>query len=854
MELTLDEALKKGIEAHKAGQIQKAEMLYTAVLKAHPKHPDANHNMGVLSAGVGKIQEALPFFKVALGANPRIGQFWLSYIDVLIKLGRIADAKAIFLQAKDKGIKSQAFNQLEKRLSGPSTNPSAPSTDQLQSIISLYTQGKLQQALSRARQMLEEFPNSVVLYNIAGASNAGLMQFDAAISNFKQALQVKPGNAEAHNNIGNALKGKGDLEAAVENYRQAIKINPDFAEAYYNMAVALKDDDDLEAAVASYKQAIKIKPNYAEAYNNMGIILLNMESPEAAIVSYKLALKVKPDFAEAYNNLGTALNAKGDLKAAIVSYKQAIKIKPDYAEAFNNIGIALNTKGDLQAAIDCYKQALKINPDYADAYYNMGNALKEKSDLQAAIDCYKQALKINPDYADAFNNMGTALKEKGNLDTAIDCYKQALKINPNYSEACYNMGIALKEKGDLDTAIDCYKQALKINPNYSEAYNNMGIALIDKDAPEGAIDCYTQALKIKPEYADAYYNMGNALTDKGDSEAAIDCYKKALSINPDYAEAHRALSDLIRYKEHDEHFVKMQSLYMDSSITDELRCNLSFALSKASEDLNQISQSFSYLKTGNELRKSMLSYNIKQDIELFSQLKKSYLGIAKVALQSAVEISVLKPIFILGMPRSGTTLVEQIVSSHSEVAAAGELDYVRKFGHSIAKGVIKPNTEVISSFKQRYIEALTKRSDGRSLVTDKMPHNFQYIGLILSAFPNAKVIHVNRDPAATCWSNYKHYFAAKDLGYSYNLDDVVTYFGLYKDLMQFWNTYYGDRIFDLNYDNLTINQEDQTRKLIQHLGLEWERGCLSPQSNKRNVRTASQQQVPKRCIKAVHWL
>ena len=545
-----------------------------------------------------------------------------------------------------------------------------PNQEHLQSIISLFNQGQLQQALSESSQLLERFPNSVILYNIAGACNAGLMQFDAAINNYKKALKINPYYADAYSNMGNVLKDKGDLEAAIQSYKQA--------------------------------------------------------------------LKIKPDYAQAYNNMGNALKDKGDLKAAIESYKQALKIKPDYAQAYSNMGIALKGKGDLNAAISSYKQALKIKPDYAEAYNNMGSALNDKGDLEAAIESYKQALKIKPDYAEAYNNMG----------------------------------IALKDKGDLEAAIESYKQALKIKSDYAEAYRN--------------------------------------------------------------------LSNIHRYKEHDEYFLKMQSLCQSSSLSDEQRCHLNFALSKASEDLNEISQSFNYLKIGNELRKKILSYDIKQDIELFSQLKKSY---PSIALQSVVESSDLKPIFILGMPRSGTTLVEQIVSSHSEVTGAGELSYVSKFGGPTARGAIKPNTKMILEFRQRYIEALKKRSDGRSIVTDKMPQNFLYVGLIFAAFPDAKVIHVNRDPAATCWSNYKHYFIDKELGYCYDLDDTVTYFGLYTDLMQFWLGHYGDRIYNLNYDNLTINQDDETRKLIEYLELEWENDCLSPQHNKRSVRTVSQQQV-----------
>jgi protein O-GlcNAc transferase len=432
VELTLDEALKKGIEAHKSGQVQEADRLYAAVLKAEPNHPDANHNMGVLAVGVGNVQKALPFFKTALEIKPGVAQFWLSYIDALIKIGRIADGKAVFDQAKVKGAKGEAFDQLEKRLFEPSSNPQDPPSAQLQSIINLYTQGQLQQALSDATEMLEKFPNSAVLYNIAGASNAGLMQFDAAVDSFKQLLKINPHYAEAYNNMGVALQDKGDPEAAIDSYKQALKIKPDYAEAYYNMGVALKDKGDLEAAIDSYKKALKCNSDYAEAYNNMGVALQDKGDLEAATASYKQALKINPDHAEAYNGIGNVLNAKGDPAAAIVSYKQALKINPDYAEAYYNMGVALNDKGDSEAAIDSYKQALKIKPDYAEAYNNMGVALKDKGDPEAAIGSYKRAINLKPDDAEAYYNMGVALVEKGALDAGIKSYEMALKIKPDY--------------------------------------------------------------------------------------------------------------------------------------------------------------------------------------------------------------------------------------------------------------------------------------------------------------------------------------------------------------------------------------------------------------------------------------
>jgi tetratricopeptide (TPR) repeat protein len=673
MELTLNEALQKAIEAHRAGQIQEADRLYTAILQAQPKHPDANHNMGVLAVGVGKLQESLPFFKTALEANPSIGQYWLSHIDALIKLDRMVDAKAVLAEAKEMGVKGEISDQLEQRLNSPNEVSIDPPQDQLQSLINLYQQGQFQQALDNTKQLLSQFANSLTLYNIQGAANESLGQLDAAIDSFKKAL----------------------------------------------------------------------------------------------------------------------------------------KINPDYAEAYNNMGAPLKNKGDLDAAIDSYKQALKIRPDYAEAYNNMGNALQDKGDLDAAIDSYKQALKIKPDYAEAYNNMGAALKDKGEIETAIDSYQQALKNKPDYADAYYNMGDALQKKGDLGTAIDNYKQALK----------------------------------IKPDHAEAYCSMGNALQDKGDLETAIDSYQQALKIKPDHAESHRNLSLVTKYEERTPHVVQMENLYQDKSITEDQRCNLSFGLAKVFEDLNDLDQSFSYLVIGNALRKNQLDYHIKKDIKLFNLLKNTYLMLKRLSPPTLEVSHEPQPIFILGMTRSGTTLVEQILSSHSKVMGAGELNYVAKFGAEYATGLTKINSEALLGFRKLYLSCLEKHSNGRSIVTDKMPDNFKYIGLILLAFPEAKIIHVKRSPAATCWSNYKHYFPTKDLGHCYELNDLVTYYGLYYKLMKFWQEQSGNRIYNLNYDNLTINQEKETKAILEYAGLQWEEGCMSPQNNKRSVKTASQQQV-----------
>ena len=679
-ELTIDQALQQGVEAHKAGQIQEADRLYTSIIQAQPKHPDANHNMGVLSLGVGKVQEALPFFKTALEANPATAQFWLSYINTLIKLDQLVDAKALLDQAKSKGAKGEGFDELEQRLKGVAGVPvgkaskvQQPSQNQQQSVINLYNQGKLQQALEQATVLLQQFPSSSSLYNISGAVYKGLGQLDAS--------------------------------------------------------------------VGAYKKALSIKPDYAEAYYNMGVILKH----------------------------------QGKLEEAIEACNKALVIKPDNAEAYNNMGIALQEQGKLEESIEAYNKALAIKPDYADAYYNMGGTLQEQRKLEDALEAYNKALAIKPDYAEAYNNMGGTLKEQGKLEEAI------------------------------------------------EAYN--------------------KALAIKPDYAEAYNNMGVTLQNQGKPEAATEAYNKALAIKPDYAGAHRHLSTVTKYNPNDPQINEVDELLQRQNLNKSDRCYLHYTYAKMKEDLGDLSVAFDNYVAGGELRQKLLTYDFTQDQKLFSKIKNTAPQFKDVALNLSREAIKHTPIFILGMPRSGTTLIEQIISSHTQVTGAGELGYLSRFGTKLIAGLTAPTVEAISVFRERYLTGLAKRANGQAFVTVKMPQNFQYIALICAAFPEAKIIHVQRDAKAICWSNFKHYFVANGLGYSYSLADTVEYYGLYKDLMHFWSQSYSDRIYNLDYDKLTENQEPETRRLIEYLELNWQDACLAPQKNKRSVKTASQHQV-----------
>jgi predicted TPR repeat methyltransferase len=336
--MSLEKTLQAAITHHKAGELEKAEQLYRSILTEESKHPDANHNLGVLLKQGDKADVALPFFKTALESNPSQGQYWISYIDTLIHLEQYDAAQNVLKQGQTKGLKGDIVDQLKERLNlhpeaTSKKNPPDPPKTQVDSLIALYSQGQMQKALTTSEDLIQNYPNVPLLYNIGGACYKALGQLEAAVKRFEQALAIQPDYADARYNLGNSLKELGQLEAAVKSYEQALAVKPDYAEAHSNLGLIHHELGQLEAAVKRYEQALAIKPDYAEAYYNLGITLNELGQLEAAVKHYEQALAIKPDCAEVHNNLGNTFQKLGQLDAAVKHYEQALAIKADYSEA-----------------------------------------------------------------------------------------------------------------------------------------------------------------------------------------------------------------------------------------------------------------------------------------------------------------------------------------------------------------------------------------------------------------------------------------------------------------------------------------------------------------------------------------
>ena len=561
------------------------------------------------------------------------------------------------------------------------------------------------------------------------------------------------------------------------------------------------------------------------------------------------------------------LTKKGQTKEAQSIYLNILKSFPSNQEAKKELLILnqrkeisptqkqldevmqLFSSGKVQEALFAIQHLINDFPNEPLLFNISGACYSEIGPIESAINSFEKALALNPDYAEAHYNLGVAFQRTNQLDNAVECYEKSITLKHAYPTAHNNLGVIMLERSQLDSAVKSFEWAVAYSPEYAEAHNNLGSAFQELNQFDLAKEQFKKAVSINQDYALAFNNLGNSCKTLGLTNEALNHYEKAIAIKGDFAEAHFNLSGVKKYKQSDIQISTMLSILPSKTLNESDQIFINFALAKVNDDLNNQEELFRFLNEGNRLRKAQLNYSIDDYQNKHSVIKKMFshnlLSIEKELLS---EKKSKRPIFIIGMPRSGTTLVEQIISSHHAVYGADELNTISKLTSSILKdssaqmknGLTKRS---LLTLRQQYLEHLSTLNINEDIITDKWPLNFQYIGFILSAFPEAKIIHLKRDARAICWSIYKNYFSGKGNGWAYNFKDLVSFYALYSDLMNFWHKLFPDKIYDVSYEKLTNNQNDETIKLLQYCDLEWDDNCLNFHTNKRPVKTASALQV-----------
>jgi tetratricopeptide (TPR) repeat protein len=645
-------------------------------------------------------------------------------------------------------------------------------------------------------------------------------------------------------------RARGFLGDADELARRAAAAEPDNAEAWHALGIVAHQSGKTGEAIAHIERAIAIDGNAALYHANLAEMLRLAGRLEEAIAVGRRALEISPRYPEALNNLGIALFDKGEFDEALGCYERAIALRRDFAQAHSNRGNALQRLKRFAEAEPAYRRAIELQPTFQDAWNNLGTCLRELKRVEEAEAVYRQALALAPNNPQALDNLALALKDLQRVDEAAELLRKAIDIEENDVKLYLHYSAALLDQRRLAEATAAAERALALDPKSHECANQMGRIAFERGDLPGALGYYRRALDLKPDLADAYNNMGNVLKDLGRLPEAENAYFDSIRLDPTIAGVYLNLADLRKFSRGDPLIVAIESLAAKPgglSTTDRLQ--LDFALGKAYADLSDYDRSFDHLIKANAARRAMVAYDEASTLAFFDRIETVF-SRELIGVRSGGGHPSRAPIFVIGMPRSGTTLIEQIVASHPQAQGAGELQALNDVVLA-ARGDKAPYPEIIETMGPTelrrigadYLSRLRETAPSAERVTDKMPSNYYFVGLIHLALPNAQIIHCRRDPVDTCLSCFTKLFSAEQ-NHTYDLAELGRYYRRYEQLMAHWRRVLPEgRILDVQYEDVVADLEGEARRILAHCGLEWDARCLAFHETDRPVRTASAAQV-----------
>ncbi len=497
--------------------------------------------------------------------------------------------------------------------------------------------------------------------------------------------------------------------------------------------------------------------------------------------------------------------------------------------------------------------ALTDRPPATKAKYllTQGNQALARGAYAEAVAFYKELVELDSRNADALNNLGAAFDKLGVLSEAEQCFRQAIAVKPDHSEAHCNLGILLRRRGETPESEIWLRRALKLKPNHVDARFNLGVTLVSLGRLREARTCFEKVLKRAPRHADALYLMGHIARLEGRFEEAEARFERVLKINTKMPGAWAALVGTRKMTSSDAAWLEGAKQIAASEITPSEKADVHFAIGKYCDDVNDFEQAFQNYKRANQLLKTIAD-PYERDVRrcFVDDMIRVYTREAISTVQGGASAS-MKPTFVVGMPRSGTSLVEQIIASHPAAKGAGELgffgDEVLAHDSDLRQGMLSEPAR--KKLAEGYLRTLETRCGDAPRVVDKAPVNSDYLGAIHSVFPNARIIYMRRDPIDTCLSCYFQHFSVA-MNFTMDLSDLAHYFREHQRLMAHWRAVLPrGSILDVPYAELVADQETWTRKILDFLGLEWDERCLNFHETKREVVTASTWQVRQKIYK-----
>jgi len=609
------------------------------------------------------------------------------------------------------------------------------------------------------------------------------------------------------------LYAAGRLDEAAELCQDAIAGAPLDGEAFHLLALIRYRQGRLQDAGENILEAITRNDTDPEIHANCGAIMNMLGRHPEAEAACRHVIGLKPKNAEAHSNLAVALEMQGRLDEAREACEEALRLNPEYLEARINLGNLDVRQGDYVSGVEAYAKAIQLAPENPTARANFSVALLRLGETGEAIEQARQALALSPQYVEALNALGNALSANGEYGPAEEAFRKAYAIQPAHREAGMNLAATLHKSGRSADALTTYRGLLESAPNLAEAENGLGVVLLAQGKTDDAIDAFRRALAINSGLADAYYNLASSGDDLSEKEVT-----------------------------------EIKTLLDNPGINAQQQICLHFTLAELADRRGDPDEAMSHLNTGNGLRTEEYSRN--EIMFEADDLDREIAAISEVF--SKKQISALQglgnssdsPVFICGMPRSGTTLVEQIISSHPAASSVGELGVVGGLMPDFPNGLIDLNTNRAGEFCQHVLEQMDFGTNIVKRVIDKSPFNFFHLGLIQILFPNAHVIHCRRDPLDVGLSCYAQNFIANH-PWSTDLINIGRYIQAENRMMEHWSSVLNLATLDVRYENLVADQKSESQRIIEFLGLDWDETCLRFYENDQTVLTASNWQVRK---------
>ena len=622
-------------------------------------------------------------------------------------------------------------------------------------------------------------------------------------------------------------------------------------EAYEN-ASSLLESGEIDLAEYQLAEILKKFPDEPNALRLSGLSSLQKGKPEIALIPLKKALKVAPDFYQVYENLSQAWVLLGNLEEAEICLKKYLENNQSSFSAWKALGDILVDQGKDEESEKAYKNAISTDPKYIKLQEAMG--LIQKGNLGEAEKIYREILAEDPENVDAIRLLALLASRAGSNDHAIRMLESCVKIAPDYALAWENLAKLYRQKDDQESLIKaskCFSKATELRPDWAEGWAGLGTMQTRSSQHDDGIESYQKSLSLKENQPRVHLSLGHVYKTTGSQDKSIDAYKDAIKFDEQFGEAYWSLANLKTYKFDKEELNNMELQIDNQDLPEREKIHFLFSLGKAYEDIGDYEKSYKYYDLGNHLNRGRTSYDPKA-IEALTDRLISFFNLDLLHQFEDSGFHTNEPIFIVGLPRSGSTLVEQILASHSLVEGTMELPNImniaRKLGNSSKENTAYP--EIISSLSRTDLINLGKtfieetkfiRTD-KPIFIDKMPNNFSHIGLIKLILPKAKIIDARRNPMDTCFSCYKQLFA-RGQAFTYDQTEIARYYLNYIRLMDHWDEVLPGHVFRVQHEQLLEDQEKVTRDLLNFCELDFEHTTLEFYKNSRAVKTASSEQV-----------